>query len=327
LMGGRLYWQRDMNPSRDADKGDVAVISGNPRYLSTLRFVERARRRGIGLVWWGHGWSPTSTRFNAHIRHRLMARMDAVLVYTEAEAVELRRRLPDVSILGAQNSIDQSPIRRARELWSESRLGDFKASHGLEQRRVLLFCGRLRHEIPTGIEWLIDAMSLLTRHDGSYLAVVIGDGQDRERLVRLVEQRGLAGNFRWVGAEYREDALAPWFLSALCFVYPGSIGLSLLHAFGYGLPVITHGDRRRHGPEIAALAHERNGLEFDIGSGAALADQIGRLACDADLRERLARNALETVATRFSMDIMVERFMSAIGIARSKSLRGVPARA
>lgn len=322
LLRGHLYWQRNMTLSDDARKGDVAVISGNPRYLSTIRFAESARKRGVGLVWWGHGWSPTSTPFNARIRHRLMSRMDAVLAYTEDEAVELRRLLPGVSVLGAQNAIDQSPIRRARQLWPDSRLDEFKVSHGLEQRRVLLFCGRLRREISTGIDLLIDAMSVLTQKDKSYLAVVIGDGQDRERLVSLTEQRGLAANFRWIGAEYEEGALAPWFLSSLCFVYPGSIGLSLLHAFGYGLPVITHGDRRRHGPEIAALVHEWNGLEFDAASPATLADEIRRLAGDTALRDRLSRNALETVTNRFSMDIMVDRFLSAIGIARSKSLRG-----
>jgi glycosyltransferase involved in cell wall biosynthesis len=322
LLRGRLYWQRDMTLSDDARRGDVAVISGNPRYLSTFRFAERARKRGMGLVWWGHGWSPTSTRFNARIRHRLMSRMDAVLAYTEEEAIELRRLLPGVSVLGAQNAIDQSPIQRARQLWPESRLTAFKVTHGLEQRRVLLFCGRLRQEISTGIDLLIDGMSALTQNDKSWLAVVIGDGRDRERLVRLTEQRGLAGNFRWVGAEYEEGALAPWFLSSLCFVYPGSIGLGLLHSFGYGLPVVTHGDRRRHGPEIAALVHEWNGLEFDVASPTTLADAILRLAGDPALRDRLSTNALETVTNRFSMDGMVDRFLSAIGIARSKSLRG-----
>src|SRR5205085_9067419 len=118
---------------------------------------------------------------------------------------------------------------------------------------------------------------------------------------------------------------APWFLSSSCFVYPGSIGLSLLHAFGYGLPVITHADRRRHGPEIAALVHEWNGLECDAASPAALADCMRRLCADADLRERLGRHAYETVVNRYSMDIMVDRFVSAIGIASSKSLRGAHA--
>ena len=322
LLRGRLYWQRDLALTDDARQGDVAVISGNPRYLSTLRFAQRARRRGLGLVWWGHGWSPTSTRFNTRIRHHLMSRMDAVLVYTEEEAVELRRVLPGVSVFGAQNAIDQSPIRHARQLWPDVRLREFKASHGLEDRRMLLFCGRLRQEISTGIDLLIDAMSVLTQNDPSYLAVVIGDGRDRERLVALAEQRGLAAHFRWVGAEYEEAALAPWFISAHCFVYPGAIGLGLLHAFGYGLPVITHGDRRRHGPEIAALVHEWNGLEFDAATPGALVDPIRRLAADPQFRDGLGRNALETVTSRYSIDVMADRFLSAIGIARSRSLRG-----
>ena len=40
-----------------------------------------------------------------------------------------------------------------------------------------------------------------------------------------------------LGSIYDEIELAPWFLTADAFVYPENIGLSILHAFGYGLPV------------------------------------------------------------------------------------------
>ena len=63
-------------------------------------------------------------------------------------------------------------------------------------------------------------------------------------------------SIRWLGALYEQEVMAPWFLSAKVFVYPGYIGLSIMHAMGYGLPVITHDNMDNQSPEVAAL---RNG--------------------------------------------------------------------
>ena len=47
------------------------------------------------------------------------------------------------------------------------------------------------------------------------------------------------------------------------FVYPGGVGLSLIHAMAYGLPSIIHDDRWRHMPEIAAFQDGRTGRTFE----------------------------------------------------------------
>jgi glycosyltransferase involved in cell wall biosynthesis len=249
--------------------------------------------------------------------------MDCILAYTEQEALELRQVLPPaVAVIGAQNAIDQGPIRVARTEWTKKNLQEFSTSNDLEGRRIVLFCGRLRNNPSTGVALLIEAMSILRKQNDSYLAVIIGDGEDRGPLMQLAEQHNLTAHVRWLGAQYEESSLAPWFLSSLCFAYPGPIGLSILHAMGYGLPVITHGDRRRHNPEIAALVNEWNGLEFLDGSATKLAEQIARIASDDAFRERLSVNARETSEQRFSLELMTERFLSAINAARDRSLRG-----
>ena len=46
------------------------------------------------------------------------------------------------------------------------------------------------------------------------------------------------------------------------FVYPGAVGLSLIHAMAYGLPCLIHSDRCNHMPEIAAFSHGKTGLTF-----------------------------------------------------------------
>lgn len=321
MWGGRALWQQAMRPAVNVRRGDVAVISGNPRYLSTLRFAYLARRRGMGIVWWGHGWSPTSSRWAVWLRAQLMRSTHAVLLYTDNEVADWRARLPDhIGVFGAQNAIDQSRTRGEVARWPEERLAEFRREHALEGRRVLLFCGRLRTRPCTNLELLLQALQGLIAADARYLAVVIGDGEDMPRLRSLARTLKVDAQVRWLGAQYEETQIAPWFLSSLCFVYPGPIGLSLLHAMGYGLPVITHDDRRRHNPEIAALRHGWNGLEFRAGDADDLARRIEAIAGDPAVRSAMAINALRTAVSEFSIENMAERFCAAVAYARRKSM-------
>jgi glycosyltransferase involved in cell wall biosynthesis len=144
---------------------------------------------------------------------------------------------------------------------------------------------------------------------------VIGDGEDVVRLRNLADALGLGASVRWLGPIYEEAAVAPWFMNAECFVYPGPIGLSLLQAFGYGLPVLTHDRRREHNPEIAALEDGRNGLLFPRGDPEALAGCIRRIGSESGLREALGAEARRTVELRYSTELMVERFLAAVRTA------------
>jgi glycosyltransferase involved in cell wall biosynthesis len=323
LIGGRAMWQCAMQPAPDVGRGDVAVLCGNPRILSTVRFAWLARQRGMGLVWWGHGWSPTSSDWSMCVRAALMRQMNTVLLYTDDEAIEWRPRLPPtVGVFGAQNAIDQSQISKHIAHWTEERLARFRRESGIEDRQLLLFCGRLRTRPSTGVDILLRALPRLIGTDSRYLAVIIGDGEDRLRLQEMADRLGVSAHVRWVGEQYEDSRNAPWFLSALCFVYPGPIGLSLLHAMGYGLPVVTHGDRRRHNPEITALRHGWNGLEFIDGDVDDLAQQVASIGADPDRHRAMSSNARSTAMCEFSVDSMAERFCAAVMHARRSVLAG-----
>ena len=120
---------------------------------------------------------------------------------------------------------------------------------------------------------------------------------------------------RFLGAVYDEMALAPWFLSADAFCYPANIGLSLLHAFGYGLPVITTDRNELQNPEIEALEPGRNGLVYKHDDLEALASTLERVIVDRPLRESLAAEALVTATQRFNLRTMVDGIEQAIRYA------------
>jgi glycosyltransferase involved in cell wall biosynthesis len=321
VWGGRAFWQRAMRPGPDVGPGDVVVVSGNPRFLSTLRLVYLAHRRGMGVVWWGHGWSPTSSETRARVRTRLMRTSHAVLLYTDREVEDWRPRLPaHIGLFGAQNAVDHSQARDETARWNGERLKGFVKEQRLGERCLLLFCGRLRRQPATQLDVLLSALAKLIVRDPRYLLAVIGDGEEMPRLRAIAQARGVDAHVRWLGAQHDEGQLAPWFLSSLCFVYPGSIGLSLLHAMSYGLPVITHADRRHHGPEIAALRDGWNGIEFSPGDVDDLAQKVESLARNPELRHSMASNARHTAHSEFTIENMTERFYAAVSYARRHSM-------
>jgi glycosyltransferase involved in cell wall biosynthesis len=317
LLAGRLQWQRGLTLPSGFGRGDVLVVDNNPRILSNFPLIKSARAAGGAVVLWGHAWSPTSRHWRAAIRYWLMNRADVLLVYTDKE-VERLRILKSWSppIRATNNALDQEPMRRAIAMQTREQLSKLRSAQGLEGKRILLFCGRLRRSPSTGLDVAIRALARLK--DSCHL-VVIGNGEQERELRELAQRVGVEQRVTWVGALYEERDLAPWFLNAECFVYPGTIGLSLLHAFGYGLPVITHNRREMQGPEIDALVDGENGLLFPVGDELALAQRISQVLNEGGRQERMSAAARRTVDTNYSMENMAARFEEAVRLASELS--------
>jgi len=318
FIGNRLLWQKRLRISEDLRSGDVLVVSGNPRFLSNFPLILKAKRRNIGVVWWGHGWSAGSSQITATIRRSIMRWMDVILLYTDKEVEEYKQRgfSPD-KLFATNNTIDQKPIQKAMLAWSASRLDKFKIQNNLLDKRILLFCSRLTAK--SGLDLMLYALARLSKIESNYLLVVIGEGKEKQRLMKHAEILGISGYVQWVGSIFDQMQIAPWFMSAECLVYPGAIGLSLIHAFSYGLPVITHGNMLNQGPEIAALQNGENGLLFSEGNVDDLVKKILFLTEHPDIRSKMSKQALNTVANKFSMDNMVKQFVNAIYAAAQKS--------
>ena len=98
-------------------------------------------------------------------------------------------------------------------------------------------------------------------------------GGDTSSLLSEVKKQGLDDRVRFTGPLYGE-ALRKHLVRADLMVYPGGIGLSLVQAFSYGIPVITTDLINLHGPEIELLEQDSNGNFYKHDSVADLASKI-----------------------------------------------------
>lgn len=314
VLWHRFHWQQGLSLQESLGRGDVLVVCGNPRFLSNLPLVFEARRRGVATVWWGIGTMPNQNRLRGFLRRELMKQMDMILLYTDREREQyLHLGFAPDRLFAINNAIDQEPIQDAIADWPWIRLSSFVSEKDLDGKELFLFCGRLTSK--ARVDLALEALYELRTRDSRYELAIIGEGEEREQLTALADKLELGRAVRWLGAIYDQRAMAPWFLTAKAFVYPGYIGLSIVHAMGYGLPVITHDNMANQAPEVAALKNAQNGLLYREGDAKELANQMARLVSSNTMRTAMSQEAKRTVTEEFTLTGMVERFVSAIQAA------------
>ena len=304
---GPILWQPGLWRAASSD-ASIVVLTWNSRHLWLLPALRRARRRGLGAVLWGHGFGKNETPNRRRIRNALLRHADAAVLYGHpAHDALVAEGFDPARLFVAPNAVDQTPVRAARAAWPPERLLEFQRRKGLDGREVVVFLSRL--EPSKRVDMLVEAFARVVANRPQATLVVVGEGADRP-LIETAAARLPEGSVRLVGAIFEESDLAPWLLSSRVFAYPRAIGLSIYHAFGFGLPVVTCEKPGGHGPEIDALADGVNGLLYPEGDVAALAERIERLLADEALRARMAAAAQATVDAEGGWDIpaMVDAF-------------------
>jgi glycosyltransferase involved in cell wall biosynthesis len=313
FIGGRLRWMSNVTSLRGLKRGDVVVFWGDPRFLNAPLLMLWAKLKGVKSIWWGQGYTAYSAK-RVWLRQSLMRMADGVILYTDRETQRYRDggyRHPH--LYAKNNSLDQEPIKKAIANLDPERLEELKAKYGLPAGKTLIFVGRLTEKAQLDIAFRALALPNLSEHH----LVIIGDGDLRRGLEELAAELKIANRVHWIGATYKEDDIAPFMATADALIYPGAIGLSIFHAFGYGLPVITHENELNQMPEFAALENGVNGITFPEGSSQGFAEAVEKLGTRA--RSDWYRDAQGTVDREWNMDNTVRKFKKAIlDVAASK---------
>ena len=308
-----LYWHWPQCKLATKKYSDVLIMTWNVQYLTLVPAIMRAKANGVKTILWGHGYSKNESKWKSWIRSSVGKLADALLFYNQSTAdYFVEHGFNKKRIFVAPNSLDQTEIQACRQHWlSDARLlDDFRRENKIPGPNIL-FVSRLHPQ--NRLELLIDAVARMKTDYPTISVNVIGNGeQEQQRIKQLAGEAGLADNVRFLGAIYEETNIAPWFLTADVFCYPANIGLSLLHAFGYGVPVITSDDTKSQNPEIDAFNDSENGLFFRHGSSEDLENRLRIIIDDRSLNEKMSRHARSTVLERFNVKTMVDGMENAI---------------
>lgn len=152
-----------------------------------------------------------------------------------------------------------------------------------------------------GQRHLIEAARLVVRQVPDARFVILGEGELRESLERLVHDYGLEKHVILPG--FRADVLGcikGFDLFVLSSVTEG-LGTSLLDAMACARPIVA--TRAGGIPEV--VEHRLNGLLVEPRQNEALADAIVEMLNDAGLRRQMGEAGFARVSERFTLERMV----------------------
>lgn len=288
---------------------DVIVGDGNPRHAGFALASTLARLAGKRVVIWSTLHSRRNAPATQFLRTAWLRMFCEFLSYTQVDADLLRRRGIVRWARSANNGLDQDEIDRCRSLHSRADLETFAHHNGLAGREVLLSIGRA---VPGRFEMMAEVLAELKRQARDVVWVLLGDGDGIPALTAALERHGVLNDAILAGAVFEEAKLARWFGIAKVFVYTDAIGLSLYHAFGYGLPVVAHDNLAVHGPEMGVFEDGLTGFTYRQSDVRDMAHQIVRLLDDDELRARIGERVSQIVREKYNARIMYERFVEAM---------------
>lgn len=160
------------------------------------------------------------------------------------------------------------------------------------ERSELLFAGRLIRE--KNVDILIKAVSLLKRVFGVIKCIIIGDGPEKERLIKLTRDLNLEDNVVFKGLmEYEE--LVSYMKASRVFVFPSireGFGIVVMEAMACGLPVITVNHPMNAAGDF--VKDGENGFICDLDEKD-IAHKVSELLRDITLRQRFSHAAEDYV--------------------------------
>ena len=95
-IGFGLLWQNNLIQQK-VKKNDIIIIFGNPRYISSIIFILKAKFFGGKVLWWTHYRSSTSKKWRMFLRLSLMKVANGIIFYTQDEVNEYLHRINSYS--------------------------------------------------------------------------------------------------------------------------------------------------------------------------------------------------------------------------------------
>jgi phosphatidylinositol alpha-1,6-mannosyltransferase len=296
---GRRYHWRQVRHIRRATAGQRCVVHCG-RALPEGLSARLAWPRFLPYTCWAHGEDVTAvltSREYTWLARRVFAGAAAIF----ANSRNTVAILDNVGVPPARVTIVHPGVDAVR----------FHPGGGEVLRRrlapagetVILTVGRLQRR--KGHDLTLRAVARLRARGDRVRYVVVGDGEERERLETLSRELGVAEHVGFEGA-VSADVLPAYYAASDVFCHPNRVdgndiegfGMVFLEAAAAGLPVI--GGASGGAPE--AIAAGETGLLVSGHDEVELADALAGLVRDADTRVAMGRRGRERACRDFTWD-------------------------
>jgi glycosyltransferase involved in cell wall biosynthesis len=252
---------------------EIIVISNKMTHLFYWLIILTCKLNNIRIVFWSHGLQGNETGFKYWLKKNYLNLADINLVYSQYNKnLMLKAGIQDSKIRIVSNSLDLEILESCFTKIQGLNRVHLKLEIFNNHYPVLVFIGRLVSS--KRVDILLRAISQLRVVNIYANLIVIGEGDEKGFLLKLVNELSLDDCVHFTGEIYEEMEIAKYLHISDLMVSPGNVGLNCIHSLSYGVPVITHNDFRHQGPEVEAIQENETGLFFEKDNFEDLTDKI-----------------------------------------------------
>jgi glycosyltransferase involved in cell wall biosynthesis len=183
-------------------------------------------------------------------------------------------------------------------------------------KKIVLFVGNLIKI--KGVYTLIESLKILCSSIPELLLLIIGQGEEREKLESLASSYGLNSNIKFLGWVPQKD-LPELYNAADIFVLPSITeghSVALLEAMAVGLPIVASGI----GGNIETIEDGVNGFHFETGNTEKLAERLMMILTNRNLRRMMSENSSKIYLEKFSTNNQINSHLKVYNSIMDKKL-------
>jgi len=294
----------------DLEVPDV-VIGSSPQLLVALSAWWLAWWKRVPFVFevrdlWPESLAAVGAGAEGSALHRILGaiagflyrRADRIVVVTPAFKDHLVRhwKLPEVKIRIVENGVETDLFR------PDPQVGAIRNKLGVQDRFLICYIGTMG--MAHGLETLLEAATQLQKSFPAAMFLLIGEGAEKERIIKLAQDRHLE-NVRFIGQQPREEI--PAYISAAdaCLVmlkkselFKTVIPTKLLEYMACERPVIVAVD----GQARQLVAQAGAGVFVEPESAGELVQAILDLARDPGRRTTMGQNGRKYITDHLSRE-------------------------
>ena len=272
--------------------GQLSFFKDHPSYDENMKLLSTGvsfKLRSLMTMW---------------MRKRLYRLTSATLNYaTCAYDILPSYGVKKESIFVRYNTVDTDALFDARkQIEQKGRM--------LSERPRIIHVGRL-------VKWkrvdlLISAFRLVREKISDCELVIVGNGPEKEALMKQASETGLGNDIMFTGGLYDPLVLGQYMYESSVYVLAGMGGLSINDAMGYSLPIICS---VCDGTEKDLVKNGVNGFIFKEGDANDLADKIVSVLSNPEKAKQMGEESCRIIREKINLETVSQRYIDAFNYA------------
>ncbi|HRJ98456.1 MAG TPA: glycosyltransferase [Ignavibacteria bacterium] len=274
------------------------------------------------IILWSFGYDPVrgfdpSNSFTDKIRLKLSQKADSVIFYWDKGKDEVSKFSEKKDhYFTAPNTLDTDRLFELKKKFDQKGKDILKSELGIKEKYHFIYTGRLLKDKEADL--LIKAFSIIDKKRNDCRLTIIGDGPEKEYLMKLSSEYGIK-NITFMNEILDDEITGKWIYASDVFVMPGRLGLSVVHSFSFGTPVISQfKEGYFHGEGIGYIKDGDNGILVKEGNEQDLSDKMEYIISSDEVVFKFKANAFETAVSNCSVGNMIKGFEDAVNFANLK---------